>query len=86
MTSTTEWPYTVQRNAGESVEECVAREGVTRPVYVFPHPEPRDANGELSASWIAGCVRWTPEGIEPVGPDFDPRRCHPMLFDPDPDV
>lgn len=76
----------LHRREGETAEECVARERVTRPAYVFPPPEPRDENGELAASWIAGCLRWTGQRIEPVGPDFDPRTCSGILFDPHPEL
>lgn len=83
----TEWArYVVQRLEGETVEQCIAREGISHPVYVFPPAEPRAANGELAAPWIAGCVRWTGERIEPVEPGFDPRSCNPRYYDPDPDV
>lgn len=75
----------LHRQEGETAEECVARAGITDPCYVFPPPEPRE-NGELAASWIAGCVRWTGERIEPVEPGFDPRDCDPVIYDPDPDL
>lgn len=79
-------PCIIHRLEGETVEACVARKGIDCPAYVFPPPEPRDENGELAASWIAGCVRWTGNSIEPVEPGFDPRTCDPRIYDPQPDL
>lgn len=79
-------PGIVHRLDGETAEHCLARTQPTGPAYVFPPAEPRDKNGELAASWIAGCVFCTGERIEPVGPNFDPIRCDPRMYDPDPDL
>lgn len=79
-------PAIVHRLEGETIEQCIARTKPTGPAYVFPPAEPRDENGELAANLIAGCVLWTGERIERVGPKFDPRTCDPGLYDPDPNI
>lgn len=76
----------LHRRKGETAAECLKREGIEHPVWIFPPPEPRGPNGEFAPSWIAGCVRWTGERFEPVGPNFNPRDCDPIFDDPDCDI
>lgn len=78
--------HTVQRMPGETSAECLARAGMENPCYIFPPAEPRDENGELTESWVRGCVFWDGEKIQPVGPDFDPCHADSRFYDPDPDV